>query len=191
MINYAQLSTLLEWFFIIVLLVNSLYLYRKLQERSSQSAPQQEPQRKNSLPLNLVFPVDHLVDIADQPIRLYPVQAQGTILMLSVYGCSSCAELYPNMNEIAETFQDYQVAAIMIGTEHEIDQIRDEHELRIPIHRIEMHQMSNFATYSFPFCYVLSDEGMILNKGHVQTVEAVAELLPGHDHGGSSHVKVS
>ncbi|SMG53861.1 hypothetical protein SAMN06295960_3589 [Paenibacillus aquistagni] len=189
MVNYVQLSTLLEWCFIIFLLINSLYMYRKLHERSPEPAPQQEPQQNNSLPFHHVFPVDHLIDTTNNPIELHPVDAQGTILMLSVYGCSSCAELYPNMNAIADAFSEYQVAAIMVGTEEEINQIIDKHHLRIPIHRIEMHQMGHFGTFTFPFCYVLSNEGLILNKGHVQTIDEVSSLLATED--GTLNVKIS
>ncbi|MFD3257935.1 hypothetical protein ACE3MQ_04905 [Paenibacillus lentus] len=189
MVNYEQLSTILQWLFIIFLLIISLYMFRKLNERSPQPASHQDPEKRNSLALNNIFPVSHLIDITDKPIQLHPVHAAGTILMLSVSGCSSCAKLYPNINAIAGAFTEYQVALIMIGTENEINDISNEHKIRIPIHRIEMHQMGNFGTFTFPFCYVLSNEGIILNKGHVQTVEEVSSLLSKEV--GALNVKIS
>jgi hypothetical protein len=135
-------------------------------------------QQKSSLTVGDIFPVDHIIDVTNNPVYFNDQHSLGTILLLSVYGCSSCAQLYPNINSIADEFNEYQVAAIMIGTQKEIDHIIKEHKIRIPVHRLEMHQMGNYGTFTFPFCYILSNEGIILNKGHVQTVSEVAKLLP-------------
>ncbi|NQX45453.1 hypothetical protein HQN87_08940 [Paenibacillus tritici] len=172
-----QLSIFFQWTLNIVI----VYLLIKIIKKSSiqeipssiQAAqPIEKYEVSNSENFNMdigsIFPEKSLVTIGGNLLHIKQSDFKGTILFISVHGCESCEILYQNINSIIDSYVDYQIGLIMVGPYEKMMEKQHYYQLVVPIHHIEMHQMEKFGTRTFPFCYILSGEGIILNKRPIQ-----------------------
>ncbi|WP_028543277.1 hypothetical protein [Paenibacillus taiwanensis] len=176
MSSFMQLSFIIQWVFILLLLFSVTYLIRNRQQNV---VVQHEPPllKGNSLEVGSYFPRLAVTSMNNADIQLRQTQFNGSILLFSVSGCSGCQLMYPKINNIAKHFSSYQVLSVMIGPKEDILQLKENYEIEIPIHQIEMNEMNLYSTFSFPFCYILSQEGMIIGKGNVQDELGIEQLL--------------
>lgn len=174
---FVQLSIAVQWVLIIALVYFVTYIFRKSYEAVSINQAMANAPQHSSLEIGDVFPRLELPSISNEIIHLKQPAYEGTILLISVYGCDGCEKLYPNLNDIAKSFSSYQVISIMIAPIQDVLKKRDQYDLELPIHQLDLHEMRLYGTSTFPFAYILSPDGIVMNKGTINGEEGIKTLI--------------
>ncbi|MCE5169812.1 redoxin domain-containing protein [Paenibacillus profundus] len=174
---FVQLSIAVLWVLIIALLYFVTYIFRKSYEAVSINQAVANAPQHSSLEIGDVFPRLEMPSTSNEIIHLKQPAYEGTILLVSVYGCDGCEELYPNINQIAKTFSAYQVITIIIAPIEEVVKKQNKYKLETPIHQLDLHEMRLYGTSTFPFAYILSPDGIVMNKGTINGEERIRTLI--------------
>ncbi|SDG58939.1 AhpC/TSA family protein [Fontibacillus panacisegetis] len=180
MIVFGQIIELIQWIIIIILLFFMSYVFRKSYEAISANM-KSEAKNSTTVEIGSIFPYLRLRTITDKIIDLHTFKFSGSIILFSMHGCSGCEKLYPHMNSINDEFSSFQVVSVMISPLKNLFSKKEKYDLKLPIHHVELGEMHKYGTHTFPYCYILSSTGEVINKGIIQDKEGIYQLLQKSD----------
>ncbi|GIP08436.1 MAG: hypothetical protein E7L01_07375 [Paenibacillus macerans] len=175
--SFLQLFEVAQWFIIIIMLFFMTYIFNKSYEAASVNYSMTESNSNKHLEIGSFFPSLSLLTITNEVIELNNSNHLGSIVLFSVHGCNACERLYPQMDSIADNLPNYQVISIMIAPLNSVIYNKSKYKLKLPIHHVELDEMYKYGTSTFPFCYVVSNTGEIINKGIIQNRDDIGVLL--------------
>lgn len=160
-----------------LILTMSVYVLRMKNHNLNSSKPFGLIRADFGVPLGQLFPVRNFNTISGIDVDVHNDFKRKKILLITSPSCDSCKELYPAIQPFSITYGDkYQVISIMYGERDEIEQVRLEQNLSIPIIQMNLDDLKEIQTEMFPFGYLLSADGKVISKGVVGNSEQL-ELL--------------
>jgi len=176
MSEFFYIIFIFQWFILTLILFSVIYIFRILQKTYSGNILKLHHNQK-SLLIGSIFPITEIRMNNGNVIRLNQTKLKGTILIFTAYGCGSCSKIYPHFNNFFKYFNEYQFVPIMAGPIEETNKVIQENQINIPVHQIEFSQLELYHTRTFPYCYILSNFGQVINSGYINNNIASIESL--------------
>lgn len=177
MLTFIQLMNIAQWIIIVGLVFAVAYIFRKSYEVIEANSSFNDDIETSNFEIGSTYPNLNLMSVNNKMISLKNKEFDGTILLFSVQGCSGCENLYPELDSISKHFSSYQVVSTMVAPLTYAMSKVEKYNLALPVHQIGISDMSKYGTNSFPFCFILSSGGEIINKGSIQDKEGVIDLI--------------
>lgn len=106
----------------------------------------------------------------------------GHVLIMTSYGCEACKRVYPYLEELRKEYKNIQFHLFMLATEEEAQEnIKLYNIENTSVYLIKHDQLHSLGITGFPFSYLLSKDGKVLEKGlvnHKKDFELLISFLP-------------
>ncbi len=146
----------------------------ELMKQSSQTA------HGTGLEIGIDAPPFVLTDTLGSQISLTDFAGKPLVLVFSSPQCSSCVEMWPELDKFSHSRKDVQVAMILLGTQEEAQRVAQTNSFNFPVLYVsEMQQevAHNYQINSVPFAYMIDEVGVIINAGYVHTENEMMTLV--------------
>ena len=106
----------------------------------------------------------------------------GFVLIMTSYGCEACKRVYPFLEELRKEYKNLQFHLFMLANKEQAQETINLFNLEnLSVSLIKNDQLHSLGITGFPFGYLLSKEGKVLEKGlvnHKKDFELLISYLP-------------
>ncbi|MDP4085007.1 MAG: hypothetical protein Q8934_10395 [Bacillota bacterium] len=106
----------------------------------------------------------------------------GFVLIMISYGCEACKRVYPFLEELRKEYKNIQFHLLMLANKEQAQENIDLFNLEnFSVSLIKNEQLHSLGITGFPFSYLLSKEGKVLEKGlvnHKKDFDLLISFLP-------------
>ncbi|MCM3603189.1 hypothetical protein M3175_20840 [Robertmurraya korlensis] len=162
-----MVSLTIQW----VLLITLTYMVIRLYSLISKSQRRKTLIKSNDgFPSGGTYPFKTISTISSNKISINQNSFKGTIIVGTSYGCDACKSVYPVLSQFKNLFPEYQLLNLSFTRKEDINELINEYSLHPEtIALLHIKEMGNFGFEGFPFAYLVSSQGKILQKGLVNT----------------------
>lgn len=159
MIIFLSTLTLL----VLVLTVMVLYLYKNILISPKKRLLKHQDGLKSGSP----YPLNILKTVEGHPL-LKSTRSKGSVMIITSYGCEACKRVYPFLNQLEKEYRNIQFNILMLATKQQAQEYVDTYDLNnFQISLIKNEQLHALGITGFPFAYLLSKDGRVIQKGLV------------------------
>jgi len=119
------------------------------------------------------------VDTEGETVSLGDYAGQRVLLVFASSRCGACLAMFPNLEQISQTRQDYQVLMFLYGSSEEIGEAGEQYGFSFPILNWETEIQDAYAVRTIPFFYLIGEDGEILNSAILATYAEIDAFLGG------------
>ena len=120
-----------------------------------------------------------LSDTGGVPVSLRDFAGRKVLLVFVSPQCPACVTMYPHLRAFSEKREDVQVVMVSRGSQEENQRLVEEEGFGFPVLVWEDRVAQAYRVPGTPFFYVVSEEGVIENKGFANTREQLEVLVEG------------
>lgn len=114
-----------------------------------------------------LYPLDLLKNIEGNEVRLVN-GSDGMVLIFTSFGCNVCKSVYPYLEQIRNEYSNIQFHIVMLANIDEAKETINKYKLdNFLISLVRYEQLPDFGITGFPFTYLISNKGIIIEKGIV------------------------
>jgi len=136
------------------------------------------PPEEIGLEIGKKVPDFKLLDINEKEVSLKDLNDKKLLLIFTTVGCSPCIELYDDIKEFENKHKDINIAIIVNGPLEYIKKILEDYNFSsLVLNDKERLTLKSYKVNSFPFANLIDENNILINKGTVNNIDDLEELL--------------
>jgi thiol-disulfide isomerase/thioredoxin len=128
-----------------------------------------------------LYPLQSLKTINGNSIEKMK-NVDGLVLIITSYGCDACKRVYPYLEQLRGEHKNLQFQLLMLANkEQALENIKLFKLESFSVSLIQQEQLHDLGITGFPFSYLLSNEGKVIEKGlvnHKKDFDLLISFLP-------------
>ncbi|MED4549423.1 TlpA family protein disulfide reductase [Bacillus licheniformis] len=149
-------------FLVITVAFLVLQLYRNILRTKKQQGLLKSDE---GLPKGETYPITTLKTIVGQEVTISK-KTRGVILIFTSYGCSGCKRVYPFLELLKKEYPKIQFELIMLANKKQAQETISLYNLEDwSVSIIDHEHLHTLGITGFPFSYLISNEGKVIEKG--------------------------
>ena len=160
------------------LMIVNVFLFLKVTRLENQFNEFFKPPEDIGLKMGDKVPDFKLLDINEKEISLNDLNNKKLLLIFTTVGCSPCIELYDDIKEFENKHKDINIAIIVNGPLEYIKKILEDYNFSsLVLNDKERLTLKSYKVNSFPFANLIDENNILINKGTVNNIDDLEELL--------------
>jgi methylamine dehydrogenase accessory protein MauD len=168
------ISVWLLWIIVLTLSLMVLYLYKRIE-----GSKNKRTLSKNDVgvPKGEFYPIQKFQSIQGRDINVNTAD-EGTVLIFTHALCDVCKRIYPILENVKKQYPKMNLVILMLASKQDALNIVNKFSLEdFPVTLIKDEELNKLGISGFPFSYLLSPQGKIIEKGLVNYKEHFDILL--------------
>ena len=163
---------------LVLLMIVNLFLFLKVTRLEKLINEFFKPIEDTGLNIGDKVPDFNLIDINDKEISLNDLNNKKLLLIFTLINCPACNDLYDDIKEFEEKHEEINIAVIVNGSIDNIKKIKDKYNLSsIILNDKERLTLKSYKINSFPFANLIDENSILINKGFVNSIDDLENLL--------------
>jgi len=163
---------------LVLLMIVNLFLFLKVNRLEKLINEFFTPIEDTGLRIGDKVPDFKLLDINEKEFSLNDLNNRKILLIFTTVGCSPCIKLYDDIKEFEEKHKDINIAIIIEGPLEYIKKIKEDYNFSsLVLNDKERLTLKSYKINSFPFSNLIDENSVLINKGTVNNIEHLEELL--------------
>jgi hypothetical protein len=165
-------------------------LYKKL---ISMKKTKSLPRNNVGFPKGIKYPKHEFTNINEDIIPVTSKGKIGTVILITSYSCDACKRIYPILNTLRNDYHELKFINLILGNKEQVNSLIKKYELSDTnnFSIFDHDKLSEFGAVTFPFAYLLTDGGLVVEKGLVNFRQDFDFLISHLGNSNSSHKVVS